>query len=261
MLESTPEGMEQVRALLLDLSGVLYVGKEALPGAIDAVRRAQAAEIPIRLITNTTREPRAAIVGKLAELGFAFEPSQLTTAPSAIRARLESESRTPLLLVHPALEAEFEGVATGDPDVVVLGDMGTAFDYAVLNCAFRVLMEGAPLWVMGTNRYFREADGLSLDIGPFVRALEYAAGVAAENFGKPDARLFHAAIEDLDLPPGQVLMVGDDVTGDVDGARAAGLAACLVRSGKYQEGDEQRAQQPGAGLADGLADIVDALLD
>ncbi len=162
--------------------------------------------------------------------------------------------------MHPALEPEFEGVPTGDPDVVVLGDMGAAFDYAVLNRAFRVLMEGAPLWVMGTNRYFREADGLSLDIGPFVRALEYAADLKAENFGKPDARLFHAAIADLDLPPEQVLMVGDDVSGDVDGARAAGLTACLVRTGKYQDGDEQRAQHRGAGLADRLADIVDALL-
>ncbi len=260
MLNSMPEGMEQVRALLLDLSGVLYVGDEALPGAIEAVQRAQAAELPIRLITNTTREPRAAIIDKLAGLGFAFESAQLTTAPSAIRERLEAESRAPLLLVHPALEAEFEGVPTGEPDVVVLGDMGAAFDYAVLNRAFRVLMEGAPLWVMGTNRYFREADGLSLDIGPFVRALEYAADLEAENFGKPDARLFHAAIADLDLPPEQVLMVGDDVSGDVDGARAAGLAACLVRTGKYQDGDEQRAQHPGAGLADSLADIVDALL-
>lgn len=261
MMDSYPDGMEQVRALLLDLSGVLYVGDEALPGAIEAVRRAQDADIPIRLITNTTREPRAAIIDKLEGLGFAFAPEQLATAPSAIRERLDRESRTPLLLVHPALEPEFAGVPTGAPDVVVLGDMGTAFDYAVLNRAFRVLMDGAPLWVMGTNRYFRERDGLSLDIGPFVRALEYAADVEAKNFGKPDARLFHAAIADLNVPPEAVLMVGDDVLGDVDGARVAGLAACLVRTGKYQEGDEQRAQQPGAGLADGLTDVVELLLN
>lgn len=261
MLHKAPDHLPETRALLLDLSGVLYVGNAPLPGAVEALRRAREAGVPVRLVTNTTREPRVAIVDKLARLGFGVDPGELTTAPSAIRARLEAEARHPLLLVHPDLEPEFAGLASDEPDVVVMGDMGRAFDYAVLNRAFRVLMEGAPLWVMGTNRYFREPDGLSLDIGPFVRALEYAADIRAENFGKPDPRLFHAAVADLDLPPDQVLMVGDDVAGDVDGARAAGLGACLVRSGKYRKGDERRAEHPGSGLADSLADIIDALLD
>ena len=261
MVSIMPENFDRVRALLLDLSGVLYVGDEALPGALAAVRRAQQAGVALRLITNTTREPRAAVVAKLQGLGFDLDAGQLTTAPSAIRARLEAESRRPLLLVHPQLEPEFSDLDTRDPDVVVLGDMGEAFDYRVLNRAFRQLMEGAPLWVMGTNRYFREADGLSLDLGPFVRALEYAADIEAENFGKPDPRLFRAAVAGLDLAPEAVLMVGDDVAGDIDGARAAGLAACLVCSGKYRPGDEERAAHPGAGLADDLASVVEALLD
>ncbi len=33
-------------------------------------------------------------------------------------------------------------------------------------------------------------------------------------------------------------MVGDDVRVDVLGAQAAGVAGCLVRTGKYVEGDE-----------------------
>ncbi|WP_018140974.1 TIGR01458 family HAD-type hydrolase [Thioalkalivibrio sp. ALJ7] len=256
-----PKGLPGIRAVLLDLSGVLYVGNQALAGSKMAVRRLQESGVPIRLITNTTREPRSAIIRKLQQMGFDFAEDQLATAPSAIRSRLEADGRRPLLLVHPDLEPEFFDMTPSDPDVVVLGDMGKDFDYAVLNRAFRLLMEGASLWVMGTNRYFREADGLSLDIGPFVRALEYAAEVEAENFGKPDPRLFHAAIEDLHLDPSEVLMVGDDVAGDIDGARMAGLAACLVRTGKYQQGDEDRALEPGAGVASDLNEVVEALLD
>ena len=35
-------------------------------------------------------------------------------------------------------------------------------------------------------------------------------------------------------------MVGDDVFGDVEGALQAGINACLVRTGKYRDGDEKR---------------------
>lgn len=259
MFQRTPEGIEAVEALLLDLSGVLYVGEEALPGALEAVGRAQRAGLPLRLITNTTRQPRERILARLNTLGFDFPPDALITAPSAIRARLEQQRRPARLFVHPELQAEFAGLeGTGEEcEVVVLGDMGEHFTFEVLNEAFRALMDGAELWVMGMNRYFRDSSGLTLDLGPFVRALEYAADVEATNFGKPQQLIFQTAIADLDVAPEQVLMVGDDYAGDVDGARAAGLAACLVQTGKYQPGDEDRLSQPGAGLAADLKAVVD----
>ncbi|TVP81705.1 TIGR01458 family HAD-type hydrolase [Thioalkalivibrio sp.] len=254
--------MDSVEALLLDLSGVLYIGDEAVPGAREAVEKAWGAGLPLRLITNTTRQPRRRILDRLRTLGFDFPDEALTTAPSAIRAELERRGRTARFFVHPDLRSEFEGCdsVSGDADVVVLGDMGEHFSFDALNEAFRALMDGADLWVMGMNRYFRESGGLSLDLGPFVRALEYAAEVEAKNFGKPDKRIFHAAIAGLELPPERVLMVGDDYAGDIDGARSAGLAACLVRTGKYRAGDEDRISQPGAGLAEDLRGIVRGVL-
>jgi HAD superfamily hydrolase (TIGR01458 family) len=262
MFERTPRGIDSVGALLLDLSGVLYVGDKAVPRAQEAVEKARDAGLSLRLITNTTRQPRRRILDRLRTLGFDFPDEALTTAPSAIRAELEQRGRAARFFVHPDLLSEFEGCesAAGDVDVVVLGDMGEHFSFATLNEAFRVLMDGAELWVMGMNRYFREAGGLSLDLGPFVRALEYAAEVEAKNFGKPDKRIFHAAIEGLELPPERVLMVGDDYAGDIDGARSAGLAACLVKTGKYRVGDEDRISQTGAGLAEDLWGVVQGTL-
>jgi HAD superfamily hydrolase (TIGR01458 family) len=262
MFERIPRGIDAVEALLLDLSGVLYVGDETIPGAREAVQAIQGAELPLRLITNTTRQPRKHILDRLTALGFDFPEGALTTAPSAIRAEIERQGREARFFVHPKLHPEFEDLdsTSGKTDLVVLGDMGEHFSFDVLNEAFRALMDGAELWVMGLNRYFREAGGLSLDIGPFVRALEYAADVKAKNFGKPDGRIFKAAIEGLDLPPERVLMVGDDYAGDVDGALAAGLAACLVQTGKYRAGDEDLISQPGAGLARDLQAVVEAIL-
>ena len=59
-----------VSGILLDLDGVVYVGDTLLPGSLDAISRIQAAEIPLKFITNTTRRPRRRIAGDLAGMGL-----------------------------------------------------------------------------------------------------------------------------------------------------------------------------------------------
>ena len=122
----------------------------------------------------------------------------------------------------------------------MVGDAGDHLRYAGINQAFRLLKAGAPLLALGRNRYFKETDGLSMDAGPFVAALEYAAGVSAELLGKPAPALFAAALRPLGCIPAQAVMIGDDVEADVNGALAAGLGGILVRTGKFRPGDEMR---------------------
>jgi len=249
-----------IQGVLLDLSGVLYVGEQEVPGAVEAVERLRASGLPLRYLTNTTRSTRARVQQKLADLGFPIEADEIFTAPRAVRAHLRSQGLRPLLLIHPDLEPEFSDLPRERPDAVVLGDAGEAFDYAALNGAFRVLMEGAPLIAMGDNRYFREAEGLSLDVGPFVRALEYAAGCEARVLGKPAAGFFESAVSELGCAPEACVMIGDDARSDVEGALAAGLQGILVRTGKYRPGDEDGIRLPGASIEDDIGAAVDRVL-
>jgi ribonucleotide monophosphatase NagD (HAD superfamily) len=96
-------------------------------------------------------------------------------------------------------------------------------------------MAGAALVALSRDRYFRHGERLALDAGPFVAALEYAAGTTATVAGKPSAAFFGAAVGSLGLAPDQVAMVGDDLWSDVDGAQRAGLQGWLVRTGKFRE--------------------------
>ena len=89
------------------------------------------------------------------------------------------------------------------------------------------------------NRFCRRAEGLSLDVGPFVAALEYAAGTEAAIMGKPSPAFFHMALESLGLAPGEVVMVGDDIEADIGGAQDAGLRAIQVETGKYSDRDRE----------------------
>jgi HAD superfamily hydrolase (TIGR01458 family) len=245
-----------VKGLLLDIAGVIMGGNRLLPGAAEALDALRRGGWPLRFVTNTSRRTRRDLVAGLVSLGIEVAPEEVYTAPLAARDWLAARGLRPLLLIHPALAPDFEGLPTGEPNAVFVADAAEGFRYESLNEAFRLLHGGAPLVAVGRNRYFREEGGLSLDAGPFVAALEYAAGVDAVVIGKPAPEFFRAAVTDLGLAPAEVLMVGDDVEADVVGAVEAGLRGALVRTGKYEPGDEDRLTVTGAACYDTLHDVI-----
>lgn len=254
-------GGSKAAGVLLDLGGVVYQGDAMLPGSLDAVERLRAAGLPIRFITNTTRRSRERIMADLAGIGLSIRPEELLTPSQIAVALLRQRKLRPHLLVHPGLLDDFAGDFPGEGEAVVVGDAGEHFDYAGLNAAFRKLMDGAGFLALAANRYFAESDGaLSLDAGPFVRALEYASGKTATVLGKPSPDFFRLAVESMGCPVSRAVMFGDDAEADVGGALAAGLKAVLVQTGKYRPGDETRLKVPPTHVAADLAAGVDWLL-
>ncbi|QBQ53436.1 TIGR01458 family HAD-type hydrolase [Nitrosococcus wardiae] len=250
-----------IKGVLLDLSGVLYVGQQIVPGALKALARLREAGLPVRYLTNTSRSTGGTIYTKLSGMGFDISINEIFTAPLAIRRYLETHQLRPYLVVHPDLTPEFAGFSQTEPNAVVLGDAGHAFTYPRLNEAFRVLLTGAPLLAVGNNRYFQEAEGLSLDAGPFLKALEYAANTQGIILGKPAKEFFHSAVDSLNCLPQEVIMVGDDAKADVEGALKAGLQGVLVKTGKYHPGDEATIQPPGTVLQNNIEEAVDWVLN
>lgn len=247
--------------VLIDLAGVLYEGERSLPGAVPAWRRLQGAGLAVRYLTNTTRSTRLEVVKLLQRLGFPVAAEEIFSAPLAARALLEKRGLRPFFVIHPGLLPDFDGMETQAPNAVVVGDAGAAFDYGKLNQAFRLLMAGAPLIAMGRNRYFKEAGGLSLDMGPFVAALEYAADIEAEVVGKPASAFFQTALADMGCRPERVWMIGDDLQADIGGAQAAGVRAILVRTGKFRPEDEHDNRVRPDHVADDFAAAVEWVLE
>ncbi len=235
-----------ISGLLLDLSGVLYIDNKPVEGAKESLLRLQKLDIPLRYVTNTTRTPRVKIHQQLNELGFDIHLSELYTAPMAARAYLDAHNLSPYMLIHPDLEHEFTGFNKEPYNAVLIGDAEQGFTYNNMNKAFRLLIQGFPFIAMGKNRYFMQHDGLSIDAGAFVTALEYAADTKAIITGKPDPEFFLAAVNDMNSNVESTFMIGDDVDADINAAINAGLGAILVQTGKYRESDEDRIKQPSA---------------
>lgn len=224
--------------LFIDLSGVIYEGSRVIPGAIDAIARARQSGLTLRFLTNTSRRSRQQLLDDLHRLGFDINDTELFTAPDAAKAWIKQHRRRPFCLIHQDLQCDFAELEQFDANLVLIGDAAEDFNYANLNRAFQLCQAGAPLLAMGYNRYFKLHNQLHLDAGPFIKAIEFAASVDAVIVGKPASAFFQHALLDAGLSADQVLMIGDDVYGDVQGAIKAGLHACLVRTGKYQPDDE-----------------------
>ncbi len=247
-----------VEALLIDLDGVVYVEDEPIPGARDAIAALRAAGLPLRFVTNTTARSRQATLARLERLGFAVADAEIVTpAALALRRCRARGHRTAALVMNDEVKRDFGELREVEhgADAVIVGDLGAQFGYDVLNRAFRLLLDGAELIALQKNRFWRTPDGLSLDVGPFVAALEYASGREAYVVGKPAPAFFALPLEQLGVAPAAAAMVGDDVESDVGGALGAGLRAILVRTGKYREQTVRAAGIAPTATVDSLADV------
>lgn len=242
------------KALFLDLDGVLFVGNDPLPGAARALHQARKAGLLLRFLTNTATQSRQQLLDKLGSMGFDIAGDELFTAPIAAKHYILEHNLRPYCLIHKNIRCDMTGIDENDPNCVLLGDARDDLNYQTLNHAFQLCINGAQLIGIGMNRYFKSEQGLMLDAGPFIRAIEWAAGNEALIMGKPGKDFFRQVVASTPFTAEQCLMVGDDVIGDVEGAVHAGLMGCLVRTGKFRPGDENHLPVD-AGVVDSLCSL------
>jgi HAD superfamily hydrolase (TIGR01458 family) len=247
-----------LEALLIDLDGVLYVEDEPVEGATEAVARLRDEGLRLRFVTNTTARSRGQTLEKLRGLGFEVDGDELVTPAALARKHcLDSGHRTVALVMNENVKEDFEGLEETEagPDAVIMGDLGERFGFDILNRAFREVMDGAELIALQKNRFWLTSDGLSLDAGPFVAAVEYGAGTDALVVGKPSESFFRLVLDDAGADREDAAIVGDDVETDVGGGMNAGLAGILVRTGKYREDFVRESGVEPTATVDSIADV------
>ncbi|XP_034519292.1 phospholysine phosphohistidine inorganic pyrophosphate phosphatase isoform X2 [Ailuropoda melanoleuca] len=195
-----------VRGVLLDISGVLYDGGEdggaPIPGSVEAVARLKRSRLKVRFCTNESQKSRRELVGLLRRQGFDISEGEVTAPAPAASLILKERSLRPHLLV--------------------CDDAGEDFSYQNMNKAFQVLMElEKPVLIsLGKGRYYKETSGLMLDVGAYMKALEYACGIEAEVVGKPSPEYFQLALKEMGVEAHEV---GWPLTGVcVCGSRSVG---------------------------------------
>uniref|UniRef100_A0A8C2R9A6 Haloacid dehalogenase-like hydrolase domain-containing protein 2 n=1 Tax=Capra hircus TaxID=9925 RepID=A0A8C2R9A6_CAPHI len=211
-----------LKAVLVDLSGTLHIEDAAVPGAQEALKRQAILHVQLTNMFVSASLPRQIITHK-ASLSLSNSRSLLK------RMSIDNFFFT------------FSGIQTSDPNAVVIGLAPEHFNYQILNQAFRLLLDGAPLIAIHKARYYKRKDGLALGPGPFVTALEYyATDTKATVVGKPEKTFFLEALRGTGCEPEETVMIGDDCRDDVGGAQNAGMRGILVKTGKYRAADEDK---------------------
>jgi HAD superfamily hydrolase (TIGR01450 family) len=267
---------DEFDGLLIDLDGVVWIGREPVPGAVETLVALGAAGKRIAFVTNNPAKPPAAYAERLRGFGVDVEEEQIVTA-GTVAARLAAEaagpdgsalvlSRAPLKeMVAAAGVTVLEGEAGREASVVVVSGHRD-FDYAALLTAKRALDRGAAL--IGTSRdpTMPMPGGEWPGTGAILAAVETASGRVAEIAGKPERHLFEMALAVLDLRGSKpthavgkeprVAMVGDRVSSDIEGGRRAGLATVLVLSGTTTRAQAELAEPRPDHVVDDLAALL-----
>lgn len=250
--------LNNIKGMLFDLDGVLYVGSHPIDGAIDAVNQIRSSGIPCRFITNTSTLSLLSLQQKINALGFSIPVHEIISAPQATLLYLKQQHEPVCrLLLAEDVKKDFREFRQSDTEAnhIVIGDIGNAWTYSLLNEVFDSLIKGAKLIAIHKNRFWQTEQGLQMDIGGFVHALEYASGTEAMIIGKPSADFFQIALDDMGLTAGDVAIIGDDIDADVGGGQQAGLKGILVRTGKYRQSYIDASTVKPEKVIDSIADL------
>ena len=229
--------MTPIHGILLDIDGVLQVSMRPIEGAVETLRWLDAHGYRTCFVTNTTTSSRATLVHQLQAIGLPIAEERVMTAPVATASYIRQRfaDRRVWLLTKGDTARDFAGInlVSDHADVVVIGGAEELLTYEAMNHAFRMLMDGAVLLATHANLYWRTRDGLQLDSGAYIRALEAATGKQATILGKPDRAFFEQALRSTGITASEAVMVGDDIENDIGGAQKAGMRAILVCTGKH----------------------------
>lgn len=250
--------------LLIDLDGVVWIGREPVPGSVEALQALLEDGKRIVFVTNNPGRLPQAYVERLQELGVAIGREQIVTAGMVV-ARLAGEAAgeggsafvigaAPLKEMVAATGARLlEGEEAVEADVVVVsGHRG--FDYGELRTAKFALDRGARLLATSHDPTMPYPGGELPGTGAVLAAIEVASGRQATIAGKPERHLFEMAIEAIrgslrtdgvrkEPRDERLAMVGDRISSDIEGGRAAGLETVLVLSGTSSR-EEAEAADP-----------------
>jgi HAD superfamily hydrolase (TIGR01457 family) len=223
--------------VLADLDGTLYQGREAIPGAVDAVRAAGERGIRTLYVTNNASRSPGDVATHLAELGYPAEADDVATSSQAAAALLAEQlpdGAKVLVVGTAALVAEISAVGLTPTDAAagataVVQGLDPQLQYATLAEACIALRAGAVWVACNVDPTLPSERGPLPGNGSLVAVLRTATRLEPQVAGKPAPALMRTAAQRVGASA--PLVVGDRLDTDIQGGRAAGMATLLVLTG------------------------------
>jgi len=250
---------------LIDLDGVVWEGRNFLPGTVEALNELLERDKEVVFITNNSVRSPAAYAARLRDGGVPIADDRVITGGVAT-ARLAVErlgtDATAFVIGAPGFKEVVAATGltllsgeSGETADAVVVSAHREFDYAELLTATRALQGGADLFATSRDPTLPMPGGAWPGTGATLAAVETASGKSAEIGGKPEPHLFDEARQLIEGAE-RVAMVGDRIASDIVGAQRAGLATVLVLSGATSREQAKAADPPPDFVLDDLAALL-----
>lgn len=229
---------------IIDLDGTLMNGNQANLDSVSFIKRLQEQGDAFVVMTNSMKSP-AIIQQRLSQIDIHVETAQILNPIIAMNTYLSRRGIQKVYIVGSPNEViQVQAQHEVDyPEMVVLLDFereNTSFK--ALQCIFEHIQNGVPVITASRSPFYLSDQKRILDTGAFVKLFEEAGGIEIEVIGKPSKLYFESGAHLLNASPNQVVVIGDDWQTDILGAKAAGCKRILLKSGKYQAGDENKSE-------------------
>ncbi|WP_405085733.1 HAD-IIA family hydrolase [Microbispora sp. NBC_01389] len=224
--------------LLLDLDGVVYLGRHAVPGAPEALRRARDLGVRLAYVTNNASRTPGAIAQHLSHLGApATAADVVTSAQAAARLVAEHVPAGAAVLVVGGMGLRMALREHGlRPVTTALDEPAAVVQGFADNLSYGLLAEGAlavgrGAWFVAANRdtTMPTDRGTLPGNGSLSRVIATATGVEPAVAGKPEPPLHRESM--IRTRAERPLVVGDRLDTDIEGANRAGVDSLLVLTG------------------------------
>jgi glycerol-1-phosphatase len=223
---------------LLDLDGVVYIGREAVPHAAQALAGARAVGMRLAFVTNNAARPPSVVADQLTGLGVAADVAEVVTSAQAAAHYLAGRlpAGAAVLVVgttglHDALvERGLTPVTSADdhPQAIVQG-YSPELTWRQLAEGAVAINRGVPWVATNLDATVPSARGRLPGNGAMVAALRHATGQEPVSTGKPDPAMHRESVERSGAR--RPIVVGDRLDTDIAGANAVGAPSLLVLTG------------------------------
>ena len=266
-LEDMAPLADRFQVYVFDAFGVLNAGPRAFPAAIQRFRELQRMGKHVQILSNAATASHAKLVEKYRRMGFDITPEQLISSRWLLEQSLSDRGREGLWGVIAPENSEpdtlpLDWQPVRPPVTEQLKQKLDSYDGLIMlssedwNEEMQAVLEATlterprPLEIANPDLVAPRGDCLTLEPGFFAHRAREASGVQPQFYGKPYAPAFQAVIERFtDIPPEQILMVGDTLHTDILGGQNAGMKTLLVTA----EGSLQGMDIPGCISRSGIA--------
>ncbi len=231
----------QIKALILDMDGVIWRGSQPLGNLPAIFDRINTLRLKVILATNNSTQTIDQFLIKLQGFGVNLQKWQVINSSEASAEILKGKYPDG----GPAYFLGEEGLclamqAAGfyhDPKAArfVIAGMDRKLTYEKLSQATLLIRSGVPFFGTNPDRSLPTPRGLEPGAGSILAAIEAATDTAPIVFGKPQPDMYQVALKRLQTKPDETLVVGDRLETDIAGAQKLGCRSGLVLSGATNE--------------------------